>query len=49
LADLEAVVATLDGPIRGLIGHSWGGAVAGHTLHGSAFEKFAAASDRVLQ
>jgi pimeloyl-ACP methyl ester carboxylesterase len=28
LADLEAVAATLDGPIRGLIGHSWGGAVA---------------------
>jgi pimeloyl-ACP methyl ester carboxylesterase len=28
LQDLEAVAATLDGPIRGLIGHSWGGAVA---------------------
>jgi pimeloyl-ACP methyl ester carboxylesterase len=28
LQDLAAVVATLDGPIRGLIGHSWGGAVA---------------------
>ncbi len=28
LRDLEAVVATLDGPVRGLIGHSWGGAVA---------------------
>jgi pimeloyl-ACP methyl ester carboxylesterase len=28
LADLEAVAATLAGPIRGLIGHSWGGAVA---------------------
>jgi pimeloyl-ACP methyl ester carboxylesterase len=28
LADLEAVAVTLDGPIRGLIGHSWGGAVA---------------------
>jgi pimeloyl-ACP methyl ester carboxylesterase len=28
LADLEAVAATLEGPIRGLIGHSWGAAVA---------------------
>jgi pimeloyl-ACP methyl ester carboxylesterase len=28
LADLEAVAATLDGPIRSLIGHSWGGAIA---------------------
>jgi pimeloyl-ACP methyl ester carboxylesterase len=28
LADLAAVAATLGGPIRGLIGHSWGGAVA---------------------
>lgn len=26
--DLEAVAAALDGDIRGLIGHSWGGAVA---------------------
>ena len=28
LLDLEAVAASLEGPIRGLIGHSWGGAVA---------------------
>ncbi len=28
LADLEIVAASLNGPIRGLIGHSWGGAVA---------------------
>lgn len=28
LADLAAVTDTLDGEIRGLIGHSWGGAVA---------------------
>ncbi|MGD0475463.1 MAG: alpha/beta hydrolase [Candidatus Velthaea sp.] len=28
LADLAAVAASLDGPIRGLLGHSWGGAVA---------------------
>lgn len=28
VADLEAVAATLDGTIRGLLGHSWGGAVA---------------------
>lgn len=28
LLDLEAVAASLGGPIRGLIGHSWGGAVA---------------------
>jgi len=28
LQDLGAVAAALDGPIRGLIGHSWGGAVA---------------------
>jgi pimeloyl-ACP methyl ester carboxylesterase len=28
LQDLAAVAAALDGPIRGLIGHSWGGAVA---------------------
>jgi len=28
LADLAAVAGVLDGPIRGLLGHSWGGAVA---------------------
>jgi pimeloyl-ACP methyl ester carboxylesterase len=28
VSDLGAVAATLHGPIRGLIGHSWGGAVA---------------------
>ena len=28
LADLDIVAGSLNGPIRGLIGHSWGGAVA---------------------
>jgi pimeloyl-ACP methyl ester carboxylesterase len=28
LADLDAIAAAFEGPIRGLIGHSWGGAVA---------------------
>lgn len=28
LADLDIVAASLNGPIRGLVGHSWGGAVA---------------------
>jgi pimeloyl-ACP methyl ester carboxylesterase len=28
LADLEAVAASLQEPVRGLMGHSWGGAVA---------------------
>ena len=28
LRDLEAVVAALDAPVHGLLGHSWGGAVA---------------------
>jgi pimeloyl-ACP methyl ester carboxylesterase len=28
LADLDAIATQLEGPIRGLIGHSWGGAVA---------------------